>query len=103
MKVSYPFLRERVENYLSEKAVSCFSLGKPSDIERTLAPVSEDFFQVVQQFMDDPEVRAMSSYSLILRVLNEAMPGKGNCEWAVGAGDSQALQGNSIRFSAEPV
>ena len=63
--------QELVERYLSEKAVACFSLVKPSETERTLASVSEDLFQVVQHFMDDPEVKAMYSYSLLLRVLNE--------------------------------
>ena len=63
--------QELVEKYLSEKAVACFSLVKPSDTERTLASVSKDLFQVVQHFLDDPEVKAMHSYSLLLRVLNE--------------------------------
>jgi hypothetical protein len=63
--------KEWVEKYLSEKAVSCFSLVKPSETERTLASVSTDLFQVVQRFADDPNVKAMHSYSLLLRVLNE--------------------------------
>ena len=63
--------QELVEKYLSEKAVACFSLVKPSQTERTLASVSKDLFQVVQHFMDDPQVKAMYSYSLLLRVLNE--------------------------------
>jgi hypothetical protein len=63
--------KELVEKYLSEKVVSCFSLVKPSETERTLASVSEDLFQVVQHFMDDPQVKAMYSHSLLLRVLNE--------------------------------
>lgn len=63
--------QELVEKYLSEKAVSCFSLVKPSETERTLASVSKDLFQVVQHFMDDLQVKAMHSYSLLLRVLHE--------------------------------
>jgi hypothetical protein len=63
--------QELVEKYLSEKAVACFSMVKPSDTERTLTSVSEDLFQVVQHFMDDPQVKAMYSYSLLLRVLHE--------------------------------
>ena len=60
-----------VEKYLSEKAVACFSLVKPSAAERTLASVSEDLFQVVRHFTDHREVTAMYSYALLLRVLNE--------------------------------
>ena len=63
--------QELIEKYLSEKAMACFSLVKPSETERTLASVSGDLFQVVQHFMDDLEVKAMYSYSLLLRVLNE--------------------------------
>jgi len=63
--------QELIEKYLSEKAVACFSLVKPSDTERTLASVSEDLFQVVRHFSDDPQVKAMHSYSLLLRVLHE--------------------------------
>jgi len=76
LKRQYPELFETlpqglVEKYLSEKAVSCFSLVKPSETERTLASVSTDLFQVGQRFADDPNVKAMHSYSLLLRVLNE--------------------------------
>jgi hypothetical protein len=60
-----------VEKYLSEKAVACFSLVKPSETERTLVSVSEDLFQVVRHFTDNREVQAMYSYSLLVRVLNE--------------------------------
>jgi hypothetical protein len=62
---------ELFEKYLSEKAVCCFSLVKPSETERTLASVSKDLFQVVRHFADDPDVKTMHSYSLLLRVLNE--------------------------------
>ena len=63
--------QELVEKYLSEKAVACFSLVKPSETERTLASVSQDLFQVVQHFTDNRKVKAMYSYSLLVRVLHE--------------------------------
>jgi len=62
---------ELVEKYLSEKAVACFSLVKPSETERTLVSVSQDLFQVVRHFTENREVQAMYSYSLLLRVLSE--------------------------------
>ena len=76
LKRQYPELfetlpKELVEKYLSEKAVSCFSLVKPSDTERTLASVSKDLFQVVQLLGGDPKVKDMYSYGLLLRVLHE--------------------------------
>lgn len=63
--------QELVEKYLSEKAVACFSLVKPSQTERTLGSVSQDLFQVVQRFADNRDVQAMYSYSLLVRVLRD--------------------------------
>ncbi len=63
--------KELVEKYLSEKAVACFSLVKPSDTERTLKAVGADLVQVVQHFAGSREVQAMYSYSLLLRVMDE--------------------------------
>jgi hypothetical protein len=76
LKRQYPELfatlpQELVGKYLSEKAVSCFSLVKPSETERTLASVSTDLFQIAQHFADNANVKAMHSYALLLRVLNE--------------------------------
>ena len=63
--------KELVEKYLSEKAVACFSLVKPSETERTLASVSQDLYQVVQHFSGEKAVEAMYSYSLLVRVFHE--------------------------------
>jgi len=76
LKRQYPELfetlpKELVEKYLSDKAVACFSLVKPSETERTLVSVSQDLFRVVQHFTDSREVQGMYSYSLLLRVLDE--------------------------------
>ncbi len=76
LKRQYPELFETlppevVEKYLSEKALGCFSLVKPSETERTLVAVSEDLFRVVQHFAGDPQVKDMYTYGLLLRVLHE--------------------------------
>ena len=63
--------QELVEKYLSEKAVACFSLVKPSEAERTLVSVSQDLFRVVQHFTENRQVQAMYSYSLLTRVFQE--------------------------------
>jgi len=63
--------KELVEKNVSEKAVACFSLVKPSETERTLVSVSQDLFQVVQHFTGNRDVQAMYSYSLLVRVLRE--------------------------------
>lgn len=60
-----------VDKYLPEKALSCFSMVKPSDSEKTLASVSADLFDLVQRFSDHPKITSMHSYGLLLRVLEE--------------------------------
>jgi len=60
-----------VDKYLPEKALSCFSMVKPSDSERTLASVSADLFDLAQRFSNRSDVTSMNSYSLLFRVLKE--------------------------------
>jgi hypothetical protein len=60
-----------VDKYLAEKALACFSMVKPSDAAKTLASVSTDLFDLVQQFKACPEVMAMHSYKLLERILRE--------------------------------
>jgi len=63
--------KELVEKYVSDKAVACFSLVKPSEAERTLASISQDVFRIVQHFTGHRQVQGMYSYSLLTRVLQE--------------------------------
>ena len=63
--------KDLVEKYLPKKALSCFSMVKPSESERTLASISTDLFELVQHFSDQPDITDMHSYQLLLRVLKE--------------------------------
>ena len=63
--------QELVDKYLTKKSLSCFSMVKPSESERTLKSVSTDIFDLTQRFHDHPEVISMSTFSLLLRVLEE--------------------------------
>jgi hypothetical protein len=63
--------QELVATYLSEKALGCFSMVKPSDSRKKLEIVCRDLFDLVQQMTDHPEVQAMSSFKLLQRVLSE--------------------------------
>jgi hypothetical protein len=63
--------KDLVGKYLPKKALSCFSMVKPSESERTLASVSADLFELVQRFSDQSDIAAMHSYQLLLRVLKE--------------------------------
>jgi len=60
-----------VERYLSKKALSAFSLVKPTEAAKTLSQVSTDLYTLCQHFKDEPRVTGMSSYHLLLRVLEE--------------------------------
>ena len=59
------------EKYLTEKGMACFSMVKPSESEKTLSTVSADLFNLIQQFKNNSKVKAMHSYKLLERVLNE--------------------------------
>jgi hypothetical protein len=63
--------KDLVEKYFPKKALSCFSMVKPSESERTLASVSADLFELAQRFSDQSDITAMNSYQLLLRVLKE--------------------------------
>ena len=60
-----------IGKYLSEKSLQCFSMVKPSESAKTLASVSTDLFDLVEQFKDNPEVKGMHTYKLLERVLKE--------------------------------
>lgn len=63
--------KEVVERYLPEKALACFSMVKPSEAPKTLEMVSNDLFDLIQQFKDHRPVQSMHSYKLLERILNE--------------------------------
>lgn len=60
-----------IEKYLSDKALSCFSMVKPSESKKTLSDVASDLYKLVRQFEDHAKVKAMHSYKLLERVLND--------------------------------
>ena len=63
--------QELVDKYLPKKSLSCFSMVKPSETERTLVAVSRDLFDLTRRFSDHPGVMSMSSFIQLLRVLEE--------------------------------
>lgn len=67
--VSLP--QELVDKYLTKKSLSCFSMVKPSESERTLKTVSADLFDLTRRFREHPEVMSMSTFSVLLRILEE--------------------------------
>jgi hypothetical protein len=63
--------QDLVDRYLKDKALSCFSLIKPSEAQKTLETLSGDLFHLVQRFADHDQVRSMYSYTTMVRVLKE--------------------------------
>jgi len=60
-----------IERYLSQKALSSFSLVKPSESAKTLKIVSADLYDLIELFKDQPKICSMQSYKLMQRVLIE--------------------------------
>jgi hypothetical protein len=63
--------QDLVDRYLTKKALGCFFKIKPSESSKTLTSVSNDLFDLVQQFKGHKEVAGMYSYKLLERVLAE--------------------------------
>lgn len=60
-----------VERYVTPKAMVCFSRVKPTDSDKTLRSVSQDLYELEQQFKGDADVLKMHSYKLLNRVFSE--------------------------------
>lgn len=60
-----------VDKYLTEKALGCFSMVKPTEAQKTLRDVSKDLYELVEQFKSVSKVANMTSYKLMARVLHE--------------------------------
>jgi hypothetical protein len=63
--------KELVDRYLTEKALGCFSLVKPSESGKTLEMVARDLFSLVRRFREDREVNSLHSYKALVRVLKD--------------------------------
>ena len=63
--------KELVDRYLTEKALGCFSLVKPSESGKTLEMVARDLFSLVRRFQENREVNSLHSYNALVRVLKD--------------------------------
>ncbi|MDJ0669145.1 MAG: transposase [Desulfobacterales bacterium] len=60
-----------IDRYWGDKALAAFSLVKPTESEKTLKQVSNDLFDLLEQFKGQAAVSAMHSYKLMQRVLSD--------------------------------
>jgi hypothetical protein len=63
--------KELVERYLTAKALGCFSLVKPSESAKTLETVSRDLFSLVERFRENKQVKSLTTFGTLLRVLKD--------------------------------
>lgn len=63
--------KELLDRYLTEKALGCFSLVKPSESAKTLETVSRDLFSLVERFRQNKQVKSLSTFGVLLRVLKD--------------------------------
>jgi len=63
--------KELVDRYLTQKALGCFSLVKPSESGKTLEMVARDLFSLVRRFQENREVNSLHSYNTLVRVLKD--------------------------------
>lgn len=63
--------KELSERYLTEKALGCFSLVKPSESAKTLETVSRDLFSLVERFRENKQVKSLTTFGTLLRVLKD--------------------------------
>ncbi|MDZ4163528.1 MAG: transposase [Smithellaceae bacterium] len=63
--------KELVDRYLTEKALGCFSLVKPSESTKTLETVSQDLFSLVERFRQNKQVKSLTTFGVLLRVLKD--------------------------------
>jgi len=100
--------KELIERYFTEQALSCFSLVKPSESEKTLAVVSRDLFGLVRRFHEDAHVNSLHSYKLLCRVLEEQCSivekreEEGQRELAVAVKPAKEIRSSSLQNPSDP-
>ena len=63
--------KELTDRYLSKQGEAVFSMVKPSESMQTLETLGVDLFWLIEQFKGHALITRMSSYQLLLRLLNE--------------------------------
>ena len=107
LKRQYPVLfdtvdKKLVEKYLTEKALNCFSMVKPSESGKTLTAVSKDLFELFTQFKHRDETASMNSFKLLERVLNEHCNLTGDTDNPVEVKKPKEIASDSLQNPSDP-
>jgi hypothetical protein len=90
-----------IDRYLTEKALACFAMVKPSGGQKTLAQVSTDLYGLIQQFKDTDDVRTMHSFKLLQRILNEQCVVSGD-DCRVTVKEPKQIPSDSLQNPSDP-
>jgi hypothetical protein len=94
---------ETVKRYLGPKSLQAFAMVKPSETDRSLKTLAEDLYALVEGFKDREEVRSMSSYKLMERVLSEqCVVEGGNEDSAVAVKKPKEISSDSLQNPSDP-
>ena len=93
------------DRYLTDKAMGCFSMVKPSEAERTLKELSADLYGLVEWYKDNEKICAMTTYKLLKRVLREqcvVKEGECDCPVEVSVKPSKEVPSDSLQNPSDP-
>jgi hypothetical protein len=91
-----------IENYLTERAMSCFSRVKPSESRQTLTKVSKDLFALYVRFKDQADVADMYSFKMLTRVLHEQCNLTGDADNPVEIKPPKEIASDSLQNPSDP-
>ncbi len=94
--------KELIDRYLTEKSLGCFSLVKPSEAAKTLEMVSQDLFSLVQRFQKDKQVKSMTTFGVLLRVLKDQCDIAGTDDSAVKLRNPKKVLSSSLQNPSDP-
>jgi hypothetical protein len=89
-----------IDRYLTEKALGCFSLVKPSESAKTLEEVSRDLFSLVERFRGSKQVRSLNTFGVLLRVLKDQCDVSATGEMTVKA--PKEIASSSLQNPSDP-
>lgn len=93
------------ENYLTDKAVGCFSMVKPTESEKTLKGLSADLYELAERFKGDGKITSMTTYKLLKRVLQEQCvlkEGGDDSPVEVSVKPAKEVQSDSLQNPSDP-
>ena len=108
LKRHYSAIFESVENalaerYLSEKALACFAMVKPSQSNKTLQQVSTDLYSLIRQFRGHEDIPSMHSFKLLERILDEQCHVEGSADdCQVTVKEPKQIPSDSLQNPSDP-